>query len=205
MMANRPLTAGEAGVRHGYTMAGIDSLAWAAMWKRRKWWAGYSDWQNLHEAAWSGIAEYLCAAREPPPARDLMIAAWQALATEIHDDLRHHGTRKDERRRNNGLSFSRYWAWQSLPASSPESAITDRIAVTQILAVLKPKHREAIVALAETGDYELAADALGISAKAYCNLIGRARREFFALWHEHEQPSRSWRRDIRARHRERAA
>jgi len=55
----------------------------------------------------------------------------------------------------------------------------------------------ALAALATWEDYDLAAEAMGITRGTFGVHIARARREFLALWHEHEQPSRTWGTDRR--------
>lgn len=180
---------------HGYTLAQIEGLARRVVANNRHWWPA-GDRHGQYEAAWHGIAEHLCAASDPPTERDLLEAGRRALGADVRDELRHHGTRSDGT--NNGANFSRYWDWHSHPVPSPEPAVTERLALTQILPALTARQRQALTALAVTGDYWQAAQVLGIKPQTFRSLIGRGRREFRALWHEGETPSRPWGTDRRA-------
>ena len=50
----------------------------------------------------------------------------------------------------------------------------------------------ALLALAAHGDYTTAAQAIGYPYGSFSYLISQARAEFFALWHEGQEPSRLW-------------
>jgi hypothetical protein len=63
---------------------------------------------------------------------------------------------------------------------------------------MRPANRDALAALAAHGDYRRAVGALGISYVASKSRISEGRREFLALWHDGEAPSRPWVRDRRA-------
>lgn len=184
---------------HGYTVADLDDLAARAVRNNMRWWAA-ADRGDQHVIAWEGIAEHLCAAAVPPSGPDLLEAGRRALAREIRAAMRHHGARQDGT--NNGANFARYWLGQPRTAPSPETLITDAVALRQILAALTPRQRAAVSALAVRGDYALAAQACGIEPQTFRALIGRARKEFLRLWHEGEQPSRPWGCDRRAYRRE---
>lgn len=184
---------------HGYTLAAITDLARRVVSNNQSWWPA-GDRSDQHDTAWHGIAEHLCAAAETPSRRDLLEAGRLALAREVRDSQRHHGTRHDGT--NNGAAFARYWGWHSFPAPSPEGPVTDRIALAQILAALTARQREAVTALAVLEDYAEAAAALGIRPQTFRSLLGRARKDYLALWHEGEQPSGPWRTDRRVARRE---
>lgn len=92
-------------------------------------------------------------------------------------------------------SFYRYWTRPAPP--TPEDEATDRTAVRQVMAALPAAHAQALLSLAEHGDYERAADALGLSPTAYNSQVRRARAAFLALWHEHEAVPGRWRTDKR--------
>lgn len=94
--------------------------------------------------------------------------------------------------------FERYWLDVAAPADSPEEKVTERLALAQIWPCLRPVNREALAALAAHEDYQRAAESLGISYKAFKSRISEGRREFLALWHDGEKPSRPWIRDRRA-------
>lgn len=186
-------------VRHGYTLAALDDLAGRVVRANMHWWPA-GDRADQHAAAWEGIADALCAASDPPSQRDLMEAGRSALAAEVKATMRHRGQRRDAT--NNGANFGRYWDWHTAPAPSPETAVTERLATGQILAALTSRQRQAVAMLAARGDYLLAAQALGIRPQTYRSLLGRARKDFLALWHEGEAPSRLWGCDRRVYRRE---
>jgi hypothetical protein len=94
--------------------------------------------------------------------------------------------------------FERYWRHVAAPDDGPEEKITERLALAQIWPHLRPVHREALAALAAHGDYQRAAQALGLPYATFKSRISTARREFLALWHDGETPSRPWVRDRRA-------
>lgn len=179
---------------HGYTIADLHRMASGVVVRNLAWWpAGDRDGQVA--AAWEGIAEHLCAATGPPSRGELMEAGRRALSREVRDLSRHHGARADGT--NDGSAFARYWGWHAGPSPSPEGPVTDRIAVRQILGALTPRQVQAFEALAVTEDYVLAAQALRVRPQTFRSLIGRARHEFYMLWHEGETPSRQYRPDRR--------
>lgn len=187
------------GALHGYTLSRLDRLARTTIAANRQWWpAGDRDAQ--YAAAWAGIAEHLCTATEPPSERDLLTAGTAALAREVKDLQRHHGARTDSG--GNGTKFARYWEWHGRAVPSPELAVTEHLAVIQILPTLTPGQRDALTALAVTGDYAAGAQALGISPKAFERQVNLGRRRFRTLWHEGETPSRHWRPDRRVARRD---
>jgi hypothetical protein len=172
---------------HGYTVADLDGLATRVVRNNMHWWAA-GDRHDQHAIAWEGIAEHLCTAGEPPSERDLLEAGRRAVARDVRDTMRHHGTRRDTS--NDGTNFGRYWLWHAAPVPSPETAVTERLALGQVLATLTPRQQAAISALAVQGDYLAAAQMCGIKPDTFQALIGRARRAFLALWHEGETPPR---------------
>jgi DNA-directed RNA polymerase specialized sigma24 family protein len=193
------MTSADLTVRHGYSLADLDSLARRVVSNNMHWWPA-GDRADQHDTAWLGIAEALCEATEPPSQRDLLEAGRAALNREVRDQMRHRGDRRDGT--NNGAHFERYWAWASYPAPSPEPAIVEQTALHQILAALTARQREAVAALALAGDYHAAAAMLGVEPQTFRSLLGRARKDFLALWHEGEAPSRPWGCDRRVLRRE---
>jgi len=184
---------------HGYTLADLNGMASGVVVHNRGWWPA-GDRADQVATAWEGIAEHLCAAAVRPSRGELMEAGRRALASEVRDSIRHHGARRDGT--NDGSAFGRYWGWHSGPVPSPEVMVTDRLAVGQVLAGLTGRQVQAFEALALSEDYVLAAQALGVRPQSFRSLIGRAREEFYGLWHEGETPSRQYRPDRRLARRE---
>lgn len=184
---------------HGYTLADLDNMASGVVVHNMGWWPA-GDRADQKALAWEGIAEHLCAADGQPSRGELMEAGRRALAREVRDSQRHHGARRDTT--NDGSAFGSYWGWHSCPVPSPEGTVTDRVALTQILAALTRRQVQAFEALATCEDYVLAAQMLGVKPQTFRALIGRARTEFYGLWHEGEEPSRPYRADRRVTRRE---
>lgn len=172
----------------GYTLDGLDDLAARVVRNHRHWWPA-GDRSDQYDTAWMGIAEHLCAATEAPSQRDLLEAGRQALSREVKAQMRHHGAGSHNDIPNAGAKFAAYWT-ASAVVQSHESRIVEREALRQVLGVITGRQRDAVHALALTGDYWQAAAALGIEPQTFRGLLGRARREFYARWFEHETPPR---------------
>ncbi|MFF3928181.1 hypothetical protein [Streptomyces hirsutus] len=183
------------GIRYGWTLPDLDRLARAVVSNNRTWWPA-GDRDDLYAAAWHGIVEHLYTAEQAPGRTDLMEAGRRALAEDVKATMRHHGARRDTS--NNGQKYAMYWEWAGRSVPSPESPIVERLALTQILAALTPRQREAFAALAAAGDYADAARHLAIGDQTFRSLLGRARGTFRELWHEGETPSAHWGCDRRA-------
>ncbi len=188
---------------HGLGMADIDCLARVAVARAR---ARQEDYLDRYDAAWHAIAELLCTSAETPQAADLKNAGAEAVNRLAAAEGHHRG--RDRRNWGAGLesmsAFQRYWALARWPARAPEEGVTERVALAQIWAVLSPWHREVLTAMAVHEDHQAAAAATGRSYACFTSHLRNARREFFALWHEGEQPSRVWGRSDR-RHGSRTA
>jgi hypothetical protein len=89
-----------------------------------------------------------------------------------------------------------YWWPQVTYTGSHENGLVETIAMFQILPRLKPLHQEVILALAKHGTYDKAAASLGKTHHTFIAYLSAARKEFLRLWHEDEQPSRIWGRDV---------
>jgi hypothetical protein len=187
-------------LRHGFNYGHLEALAWVAV--RYHTPSRGLDTSDRFEAAWGALAECLYATAEPPTPLNLVHAGLAGL-----DRLRKGGLHEKgcfRRNRDGGDaaawtvpagSFYRYWTRPEPP--TPEDQAVEATAVRQVLAALSPAHAEALAALAEYGDYELAAAALGLGYGAYTSRLGRARAVFLALWHEHETPPGRRRTDKR--------
>ncbi|MFD0902371.1 hypothetical protein [Actinomadura sediminis] len=180
-------------IRHGYNLADLDRLAHAAIWRH---WMTSIPLQDRRDLAWSAIAEHLCTAETRPEPVDLIRAAEDAISRTRYDDWHHQGY---DYNKQDGRAMGRFVAYWTGLGVTPDfgPAIIDRTALWQIWPHLNDNHRRALLALATHGDYHAAADALGLTYKAYTMLLVRARRAFFTLWHEGEAPSRPWGTDRR--------
>jgi DNA-directed RNA polymerase specialized sigma24 family protein len=182
-------------IRYGWTLHALDALARAVVSNNVTWWPA-GDRDDLYAAAWHGIVEHLYTAETEPHRNELMEAGRQALGRDVKDTMRQHGARRDSS--NTGQKYAMYWEWAGRAVPSPETGIVERVALDQILDTLTPRQRQALAALAATGDYAECARLLAIEAQTFRSLLGRARGAFRALWHEGETPSRPWGCDRRA-------
>lgn len=174
-------------VLHGYTLADLDRIALHVVRINRSWWPA-GDRRDQLDTAWEGIAEHLCAAPLPPSRQDLIEAGRAALSREVKDHARHHGAGSHNGIPNAGAKFAAWWHLATAPDLSPEEAVTERIALAQVLAVLTPRQRDALHALALRGDYWEAAGVIGVKPQTFRRLLGRARGEFFRWWFQPEEP-----------------
>jgi hypothetical protein len=186
----------DAELRFGFTLDRLERLSHFAA--RRKLWHHGLELAERKEVAWAAMSEHLYACDEPPTVGELINAAWEAIAKHIGSHRQFLGHNTDDPDGGIRPAFDRYWRHVAGPASGPEERIIERIALAQIWPHLRPVHREALAALAAHGDYAQAAEAMGESYVTFKSQVSRARREFLALWHEGETPSRPWVRDRRA-------
>jgi DNA-binding CsgD family transcriptional regulator len=173
---------------HGYDLEQIRLMALAVVMAHPSWWTeGTRD--DHFEAARFGIVEALMLADVRPARAELQKSAQKALRAWVHAESQYRG------RRIPGV-FAGYWEKPS--PSGPEDIATDRLAGEQILAVLSPRQRDAIEALAKHGNFAQAAASMGVTAGTFKSHIARARVKFTELWHEGLEPPGRWRRDTRA-------
>lgn len=182
------------GLRWGYVLADLERAARMAASTTR---GLVGDFTDRYDEAFSAAAEYLYAAEEWMPERDLFRAARDALQIE-RDSLKSlHGAKW---RADTGLTafsapmFVRYW--HAAPAPSPEHRVVERVALAQIWPALTPRQQEAVATLAAFGNQTDARAAFGSST--FRNRLMLARRRFLELWHEGEKPSGVWARDRHA-------
>jgi hypothetical protein len=169
-------------IRHGYNLADLDRLARIAASRSR----GQLDvWAERVELAWSGIAEALCAASEPPDPVDLLRAGTRAVNRQSLEALRVTRAR-----------FHTYWSAHH--GASPERRIVEHLALWQIWHSMPRRHQQALLLLATLEDDARAAEVLGCTRNAFDCLLYAARRRFREAWHEGETPSHHWRQDHRA-------
>jgi DNA-directed RNA polymerase specialized sigma24 family protein len=174
--------AADAEVARGYTMRDLHKLAAAAYSYDRSM---ASDAATRYDIAWSAIAEALCASEEPPTWHDLFTIGWRAIYAEVRE-MRHLFGQRDKDGTNEVASSPRFRQYWTLPHERPEEGIAERAAVPQILAVLRPTEREAVIALAVHDDYQRAAEALGINYSTLTQRMTAARRRFRTHWYAPE-------------------
>ncbi|MET9073910.1 hypothetical protein ABZX95_17420 [Streptomyces sp. NPDC004232] len=169
-------------VAHGYTLRDLDRLAASACTYDRSM---ASDATTRYNVAWSAIAEALCTAEEPPEWHDLFTVGWRAIYAEVRE-MRHLYGHRDKDGTNEVASSQRFRQYWTLPPERPEEGIAERMAVPQVLAVLTETERAAVVALAVHGDYQAAADSLGLKYSAFTVRMSSARKRFRAHWYAPE-------------------
>jgi len=183
---------------HGYTLAELHQLARLAVHTTGR--MGMA-WHDRYELAYSAIATHLYTATDPPRRHLLVTAGRSAIYDTVAGYLHHHGY---YRARTIGAAagpgsspaFARFWHTPR-DSDSAVDELVDQLTVQQIWPTLTPRQQQAVAALAALGDYHAAAHALGIQPQTYRTLLGRARTEFRARWHEGERPSRPWGTDRR--------
>jgi len=190
--------AGDEELRHGYTVSQVRALSLAVV--TRQTWYQSVDFDQRLEVAWHAIIEHIYSADEPPGLPEVARAAERAVGHDVEQMHRFYGRNTHDRYAGTTTAgFERYWRTAASHSPGPETAVTDRVALAQILPRLRPLNQQAIAALTAHDDYGLAADALGISRRHFTGRISQARREFLSLWHEGELPSRPWAHDLRGR------
>lgn len=196
------MSAADIVLAHGYTVADIHQIARLAV--HSAWGSMATPWHERYELAHGAVAEALLTASSSPLRRDLVRAGQRAIQDHISDERHHHGYYKHKTigaaaGPGSSPAYVTYWAEFNHTTGGPEHAVVERLALYQILCLLTDRQREALAALAVLGDYRAAAAALGVKPQTYRALLGRARKDFFALWHEGETPSRCWGTDRRVR------
>lgn len=187
--------AGDAQLRHGYTVSQVRALSLALV--ARQTWYQSIDFDQRLEVAWHAIIEHIYESDEPPQASAVRRAAERAVGQDVQQMHRFYGRNTHDRYAGTVAGFYRYWRPTASPSPSPETAVIDRVALAQIWPRLRPEHQKVLTALTVYDDYGLAAEALGISRTWFTERISAARREFLRLWHEGERPSRPWAQDQR--------
>ncbi len=177
-------------VAHGYTLADVHHLTRLTF--RLDRWRRPDD--ERYDAVLFAITEHLLTVGSPPARGELLDTGRAASDGHVREEMRAHGRSM----RSIGQTRPRYCAyWLPTTAPSVESQTVERCALVQIWPLLQPRQRQALTALAETGDYETAAAAIGATQGTFNVLVSTARRRFYTWWHEHETPSRQWRSDQR--------
>ncbi|MFJ1993005.1 hypothetical protein [Streptomyces asiaticus] len=186
------------GIRWGWTLADLDEIVRRAIGRTHQYRACDAD--ERYAAGWHAAVELLYTAAEPPSSRDLYCAAWRAAD--------HLTTRTAEERgigRSRGDAYTgridvpkwhAYWNTIVRHTASPEEPVVERTALEQIWPRIPAHQQVALQALAAHGDYQAAADALGLKYNTFYRRVLCARQQFLRLWWEGETPRRGW-RDVR--------
>jgi hypothetical protein len=185
------LPAGEQTVLHGYTVNHLNRITHIAV--RRGFWHASGTIAEQLETAWGAIVEHLCSVDTAPSTVELLQVAHVAIAQSVRDELHHHGYVEKNlgAGRESMPAYQRYW--HNGPTPSPETRVVERASLDQIWPTLRPSEREALAALAATGDYALAAKACGRTQGTFNVLVNTGRARFLQAWHEGEKPSKVWR------------
>lgn len=187
------------GIRWGWTLADLDEVVRRAIGRTHQYRACDAD--ERYAAGWHAAVELLYTGTEPPSSRDLYCAAWRAadyLTTRTAEE------RGVSRSRGDGYTgrvdvpkWHAYWNTVARHTASPEEPIVERTALAQIWPRLHPRYQTALQALAAHGDYQSAANSLGLKYHTFHAQVRHARNAVLALWWEGETPRRGW-RDRRA-------
>lgn len=185
---------GTAKARHGYTLDHLHHIARRAVSASIARAMNYTD---RLEAAWFGVIEHLYTSDERPSPLALVQAGEAAISRMIRNEHHHYGYagRDTYAGPESAVNYQRYW-WTT-PTPSPENRVVDHVSLWQIWERLSDKHREVLATLSAVGDYQTAADHLGITVGTFNVHVSKARNAFFELWHEGEEPSRVWGTDRR--------
>ena len=175
------ILADDSPVAHGWTARDLNQLALFATYR---YWVHVVAYADLYDEAWSAAAETLCAAPEAPERGDLLAAARSGLNRLTHAHRQSHGLSQSSGFTRERPAFAGYW--YQPPLSGWEDAIVDRIALGQVWDAISPAHRRVLQALADAGDQEGAARALGTTYATYRSRLRTAREAFRVLWHEGE-------------------
>lgn len=175
-------------LRHGWTVDAIDGLAWGVATSDR--WHRATPLDERHDHARYGILTHLLAAEEPPAEYDLYRAGVAEIDRAVTAERQFFGRR--HRPDENGEfgyipQAARYWAHTP---QSLEDRVIERLALGQVWPQADRPQQQALAALAACGDYEQAADALGLSRSALTVRLRRGRAAITAAWFEHETPPR---------------
>jgi hypothetical protein len=186
-------------VGHGYTVADLDQLARKAAYTSRWLFMPFAERRDLARFA---ITEHLLTTADSPEFWSLVNLGEKAIGAHVEQEGRYRGVYLARTGVELGAAmprFWRYWSSASQPTRSPEDAIVDLTALTQIWPRLTRPHQAVLVALATHSDYQEAAAALGKPYHSFVSTVSTARKQFLRLWHEHEIPSGVWGRDRRDR------
>jgi hypothetical protein len=168
-------------LRHGYTVDRLDRLARQVA---RKFYGWAHNGGNVYDLAWSGIAEALYAAAEPPTERQLIHAGMAAVQQEWKQEAHGHGRLGSAGiRQEVGPRFAKFWEGSTV-AHFPEDRIVDHVAVRQVLADMPERQRDLLHTVAAHQDLRTAAAALDVPYKTLTARLVEARRSFCRRWYD---------------------
>lgn len=169
-------------VRHGYSVADLSRIAGTCVRSAAR--RGVRDLDEKRSAAMCALIETLHAHDCDPGGAVLMRAAENAISNTSDRYWANWGYNSTTREPQKG--FPRYWR---PGAGTPlDEAVSERVAVHQILAALTDRQQQVVHALAQIGDRRAVAAVLGVDPTTVSAVLGNARRAFMALWHEGETP-----------------
>lgn len=178
-------------IRHGYTVQDIHELARQAV--ATDHFRPRFHMDERMDAAVCAIAVLLYTADERPQRNELLYAGSNASVRVVDDEMHHRGIGRGG---SPAQQFTRYW--EPSASDSLEDRVIDRLSLGQIWSQLSAGQRDALAALAGIGDFETAADSLGLHYRAFQARIWKGRRKFLELWHEGERPSGLWAKGTRS-------
>jgi len=152
-------------------------------------WSQMLPMDERYLLAWEAIAEAVSSAEQRMRFNHMIQAGIEAIDDEARDWLRHHG-------RSNTRSFEAFWMDWVQAESLFEEELCQRVALSQVLAVLPDRMRRALMALVIADDLEGAARHLGQHYDTVARNVRDARAFIFALWWG-DEPAPSVRRDRR--------
>jgi hypothetical protein len=174
------LPAGRQELRHGYRLDDIRRYALMAAASR------YTPHTLPHpdrvDIAWGAIVEHLYAAADYPSPTHLCHVGTVAISRATNREAHHAATSRAGAPMPHA---ARYW---TRPAAPWWEDLVERIALSQVLALVRPREREALIALAACGTRRAAAEALGLSDQGLQSRLARARQRIEAAWYEGETP-----------------
>lgn len=182
-------------LRHGYTLDDLDRLTRTVLVIDR--WRNDINPADRYAAIHFAITEQILTADETPTRGDLIACGRQAANRYVGAEMHHHGYDPRDTSAGPGAlpGFLRYW--QQSGRTPWDERLVESCALAQIWPRLTLAQQQAVMALALTGDYQEAADSLGVTLTAFDGRLKTARRRIFQLWYEHETPPRRRRRDKR--------
>lgn len=185
-------------VLNGYSLHTIDWIVRMGIHKNT--WYAASDADERYACAWHNVVEEIMTAEERPHPTDLIRIAWRTAdeLTRRAGEERGHGRARGDAYtgRTDMPKWHAYWETVCRHTASPEDMTVERMALAQIWPHIPVAYQEALQALAAYGDYQAAADALGLKYHTFCKRIHTGRERFLRLWLEGETPRRGW-RDVR--------